>query len=59
MHNLMSQNQLGSWTINDSSIGLQGHPTKIEKINDYYECLIEAGTNKSSKRICKQLMLEN
>jgi hypothetical protein len=55
----MSQNQLGSWTINDSSIGLHGHPTKIEKINDYYECLIEAGTNKSSKRICKQLMIEN
>ncbi len=58
MHNLMSQNQLNSWTINDSNLGNRTTFSKIEPINDYYECLIEAGTDNNSQRICKQLMLE-
>ena len=58
MHNLMSSNQLGSWNIRDSSFKVTTNQGNLERINDYYECLIEAGSDKQSKRICKELMLE-
>ncbi len=57
MHNLMSSNQLGSWNIKDSSFKVTTNQGNLERINDYYECLIEAGSEQS-KRICKELMLE-
>ena len=58
MHNLMSQNQLGSWSINDSNLQKYAS-SNIEPINDYYECLIEGWVkSKKQKRICKQLMLD-
>ena len=57
MHNLMSQNQLGSWSINDSNLQKYA-PSNIEPINDYYECLIECVDEQSScKRVCKEILL--
>ena len=57
MHNLISRNQLDEWrhfeqTVDDMTI-------ENEKLNDYYECLIECDmTNQSQcKRVCKELLL--
>lgn len=56
MHALLSRNQLGEWkhlqhTIDD----LQ---SENEKLDDYYECLIECDALDQShcKRICKRIL---
>ena len=57
MHNITSRNQLTEWrhfedTVDESEIEMQ-------KLNDYYECLIECDiTNQSKcKSICKRILL--
>jgi hypothetical protein len=57
MHNLLSRNQLDEWrhfedTVDDCDIEMQ-------KLNDYYECLIECdSTNQNKcKRICKEVLM--
>jgi len=56
MHNLLTRNQLDQWrhfeqTIDDLEI-------ENQKLNDYYECLIECDALDQSqcKRICKILL---
>jgi len=57
MHNITSRNQLYEWrhfenTVDESELELQ-------KINDYYECLIECDSLKQStcKNICKRVLM--
>lgn len=56
MHNLLSRSQFDEWrhleeTINELE-------SENQKINDYYECLIECDTLKQNecKRICRMLL---
>jgi hypothetical protein len=55
MHNLTSQSQLTEWRHLEQTI----EEMEMEALNDYYECLIECDiqTNKSCKRICKELLM--
>ncbi len=57
MHNIVSQNQLGSWNRIDSSMRtLSEHDADINPIDDYFECLIECEDLASScKSICKNV----
>ena len=57
MHNLVSQNQLGSWNRFDSSMQtLSEHDADINLIDDYFECLIECeDLPNSCKSICKNV----
>ncbi|ADO99435.1 hypothetical protein Syn19_122 [Synechococcus phage Syn19] len=57
MHNITSRNQLDEWrhfedTIDEMDIEMQ-------KMNDYYECLIECDSlnQHECKKICKRLLL--
>jgi len=57
MHNLLSRAQLDEWrhfedTLDDLSI-------ENQKLNDYYECLIECDTLNaaSCKRICRRILM--
>jgi len=57
MHNITSPNQLNEWrhfeqTVDDLTI-------ENQKINDYYECLIECDllNQHECKKICKRLLL--
>ena len=51
MHNIVSQNNLAEWNHMDL--------TEDQKLDDYYECLIECETDQSScKRICKEILLQ-
>ena len=57
MHNLLSRAQLDEWrhfenTINELEL-------ENEKLNDYYECLIECDllNQNQCKRICKRLLM--
>ena len=57
MHNIVSQNQLGSWNRIDSSMTqLSEETATIEKIDDYFECLIECEDLPAScKSMCKNV----
>ena len=57
MHNILSRGQLDEWrhfekTITDLEI-------ENQKINDYYECLIECDAigNNSCKKICRKILM--
>jgi hypothetical protein len=57
MHNLLSRAQLDEWrhfedTINQAT-------SEQEKLNDYYECLIECDSLKQSecKKICRRMFM--
>jgi hypothetical protein len=57
MHNLLSRSQLDEWrhfedTINQAT-------SEQEKLNDYYECLIECDSLKQSecKKICRRMFM--
>ena len=56
MHNLISRAQLQEWNHVETSI--EGFD-ETEKINDYYECLIECDSLKQNqcKRICKEILM--
>ena len=54
MHNLVSKNQLSGWSV---SVDNNGN-SEIDKIDDYFDCLIECtDLPNSCRRICK-VMLE-
>ena len=59
MHNIISQNQLSEWgKLRKSAKNLQQTRQQMEKINDYFECLIECEHDSGvCKRICKQILL--
>jgi hypothetical protein len=55
MHNLISYNQLASWNSLDQTIS--EYIDQTERINDYYQCIIECNDNQSQcKRICKEIL---
>ena len=56
MHNLISRAQLQEWNhVDDSNEGFE----ETQKINDYYECLIECDSLNQNhcKRICKEILM--
>jgi len=57
MHNILSRSQLDEWrhfeaTVDDLDI-------ENQKLNDYYECLIECDTlgQHTCKSICKRILM--
>ena len=50
-HNLLSKNQLAEWNIHDTD-----DKNNLEKINDYYDCLIECETDHTNKNICSLIL---
>ena len=57
MHNLSSRNQLNEWRHFEDTI--DELTVENQKINDYYECLIECDIQNQNqcKKICKRLLL--
>ena len=57
MHNITSRNQLDEWRHFEQTV--DEFEIENQKLNDYYECLIECDlTNQSHcKRICKRLLM--
>ena len=57
MHNITSRSQLDEWRHFENT--LDDVDVEMQKLNDYYECLIECDlTNQSQcKRICKRILL--
>jgi len=54
MHNILSSNQLAEWNhFNDLSTESQDH---LEKINDYYDCMLECEVDHTPKSICKVIL---
>jgi hypothetical protein len=57
MHNLLSSSQMNEWRHFDDTVdGLQ---LENEKLNDYYECLVECDSldQHQCKRICKRILI--
>ena len=55
MHNLISQNQLGSWSMTDKNLST-AYDSDVQKIDDYFDCLIEcADLPNACRRICKNV----
>ncbi len=52
MHNLISQNQLAEWKHFESSTTQE----TLTKLDDYYDCIIEAEEVHGDKRICRSLL---
>jgi len=59
MHNIISRNILSEWGRLEKSVeSLEGTETQMEKINDYFECIIECEDGASAcKRICKEILV--
>ena len=57
MHNLIPRAQMQEWKHVESSI--DDFEIENQKINDYYECLIECDALKQTecKRICKRILM--
>ena len=54
MHNILSSNQLAEWNhFNDLSTESQD---LLEKINDYYDCMLECEMDHTPKSICKVIL---
>lgn len=52
MHNLLSTNQLRGWMLTDETID-----NTQEKINDYFDCIIECNDTESAcTKTCKTLL---
>jgi hypothetical protein len=58
MHNLLSRAQFNEWRHLERS--LDDLNLEEQKINDYYECLIECDVLKQQecKRVCKKILAE-
>jgi len=56
MHNRVSHNQLAGWSMTDSNL-TSSFDSELNKIDDYFDCLIEcADLPASCKRICKTVL---
>ena len=51
MHNSISSNQLAEWKLSEDQ-------DKLDKENDYYNCIIDAEATHSDKRICTEILKE-
>lgn len=56
MHNLLSRSQLNEWRHFDATV--DGLRLENEKLDDYYECLVECDSldQHKCKRICKRIL---
>ena len=56
MHNLLSRSQLGEWTHFTNTI--DNLEVENQKLNDYYECLIEcdALAQYECKKVCRHIL---
>ena len=56
MHNLLSRNQLDEWRHLENTI--DDLEAENQKLDDYYECLIECDSldAKECKRICRYIL---
>ena len=56
MHNRVSHNQLAGWSMTDSNL-TSSFDSELNKIDDYFDCLIEcADLPASCTRICKTVL---
>ena len=57
MHNILSRSQLDEWRHFENTI--DEFDSDLDRINDYYECLIECEEDAAScKRICKEVLMD-
>jgi len=56
MHNLLSYNQLAEWNHFEPSY-VSDAQDEFDKINDYFDCLIECDEEHSTcKRVCRSIL---
>ena len=57
MHNITSRSQLDEWRHFENTV--DEVDIEMQKLNDYYECLIECDllNQAQCKRICKRILL--
>lgn len=56
MHNLVPRAQMEEWRHFEKTV--DELEVEMQKVNDYYECLIECEENQSQcKRICRRLLM--
>jgi hypothetical protein len=57
MHSLLSRSQFDEWRHLEQTV--TDVETEDQKINDYYECLIECDVDgkRECKRICKEILM--
>jgi len=57
MHNILSRNQLDEWRHFESTV--DECDIEMQKLNDYYECLIECDIQSQTqcKKICKEVLM--
>ena len=53
-HNILNSNQLAEW----KHFETEDASYRLDKENDYYNCMIEATENHSDKRICLEILQE-
>ena len=57
MHNILSHNQMTSWSHSYSTFAISQDD---EKLDDYYECLIECEDDQSAcNRVCREILTES
>lgn len=57
MHNILSRNQLDEWRHFEQTV--DDLESELERINDYYECLIECDEDQATcKKICREVLTE-
>ena len=57
MQNILSRSQLDEWRHFEDTI--DEFDSDLDRINDYYECLIECEESAAScKRICKEVLMD-
>jgi phosphomevalonate kinase len=60
MHNLLSPNQFNEWRHLEQTINeIKQLDDEHQKLNDYYECLIECDSLNQSecKKICRRILM--
>ena len=56
MHNKISHNQLSGWNMTDKNLQSAAYDSELQKIDDYFDCLIEcADLPASCKSMCKNV----
>ena len=51
-HNILSSNQLAEW----KHFETEEASYKLDQIDDYYNCMIDAEATHSDKRICTEIL---
>ena len=55
MHNLISRNELASWTWEDKETVAE----KYDQVSDYFQCISECGIiDQTARRFCRHILTE-